>query len=192
MSQEKKSQIAPVVKEILKKYGLKWTLSVENYSTLVLKISAWSINFKEYLTDRSSNSVYQNWYHINVNVYWIDEWFEWIAKDALMELYDAMMVWNHDNSDAQVDYFDVGWYVDIKIGKWDKDYVLIYLHWLTIRHLCSPLPKRKYFVRNAEVARWQLMRAAAQFFCPWMIWRKKIFLPEKRTVNSKKMCEQAS
>ena len=125
MSQEKKSQIAPVVKEILKKYGLKWTLSVENYSTLVLKISAWSINFKEYLTDRSSNSVYQNWYHINVNVYWIDEWFEWIAKDALMELYDAMMVWNHDNSDAQVDYFDVGWYVDIKIGNWDKDYVLI-------------------------------------------------------------------
>jgi hypothetical protein len=31
---------------------------------------------------------------------------------------------NHDNSDVQTDYFDVGWYVDVNIGSWDKPYTL--------------------------------------------------------------------
>jgi hypothetical protein len=31
---------------------------------------------------------------------------------------------NHDNSDSQTDYFDVGWYVDVKVGKWNKPYIV--------------------------------------------------------------------
>ena len=30
---------------------------------------------------------------------------------------------NHDNSDIQTDYFDVGWYVDVNAGIWNKPYV---------------------------------------------------------------------
>jgi hypothetical protein len=30
---------------------------------------------------------------------------------------------NHNNSDVQSDYFDVGWYIDVNIGKWNKPYV---------------------------------------------------------------------
>jgi hypothetical protein len=33
-----------------------------------------------------------------------------------------MMVGNHDKSDVMTDYFNVGWYIDINIGKWDKPY----------------------------------------------------------------------
>jgi hypothetical protein len=29
---------------------------------------------------------------------------------------------NWDNSDSQTDYFDVNYYLDINIGKWNKDY----------------------------------------------------------------------
>jgi hypothetical protein len=29
---------------------------------------------------------------------------------------------NHDNSDIMTDYFDVGWYVNIYVGKWNKPY----------------------------------------------------------------------
>ena len=29
---------------------------------------------------------------------------------------------NHDNSDAMVDYFDVGWYVDVRFGRWKNPY----------------------------------------------------------------------
>ena len=36
MSQEKKAKIAPKVKEILKRYGIKGRLGVNNHSTLVL------------------------------------------------------------------------------------------------------------------------------------------------------------
>jgi len=31
---------------------------------------------------------------------------------------------NHDNSDIMTDYFDVGWYISVRLGKWDKPYVV--------------------------------------------------------------------
>ena len=31
---------------------------------------------------------------------------------------------NHNNSDIQTDYFDVGWYVDVNVGQWDKPYTV--------------------------------------------------------------------
>jgi len=47
------------------------------------------------------------------------------AKAFLTEVYEAMMEGNHNNSDIQSDYFDVGWYVNIQVGKWNKPYELI-------------------------------------------------------------------
>ena len=38
MNKERKAERAPAIKKILKKYGLKGSLSVRNYSTLALKI----------------------------------------------------------------------------------------------------------------------------------------------------------
>jgi hypothetical protein len=35
-----------------------------------------------------------------------------------------MMVGNHNRSDIMSDYHDVGWYVDINIGQWNKPYIL--------------------------------------------------------------------
>jgi hypothetical protein len=32
---------------------------------------------------------------------------------------------NHNRSDAMTDYFDVGWYVDVNIGKWNQPYILL-------------------------------------------------------------------
>jgi hypothetical protein len=31
---------------------------------------------------------------------------------------------NWDKSDIQTDYFNVGWYIDVNIGKWNKPYTL--------------------------------------------------------------------
>jgi len=42
----------------------------------------------------------------------------------LTELKDAMNVGNYDRSDMQSDYFDVGFYIDINVGNWDKPYIL--------------------------------------------------------------------
>jgi hypothetical protein len=35
-----------------------------------------------------------------------------------------MNVGNHDRSDIQSDYFDVGWYVDVNVGAWNQPYEL--------------------------------------------------------------------
>jgi len=32
---------------------------------------------------------------------------------------------NWNRSDSSVDYFDVGWYIDINIGNWAKPYQLM-------------------------------------------------------------------
>jgi len=30
---------------------------------------------------------------------------------------------NHNNSDIQTDYFDVGWYITVNLGKYDTPYI---------------------------------------------------------------------
>ena len=111
VSQDRKKALAPAIKAVLKKYGMKGTIAVRHYSTLVVNIKSGKIDF-------GGNN-------ISVNPYWIHEHYEGVAKDFLLELKDAMNEGNHDNSDIMTDYFDVGWYCDINIGKWDKPYVVI-------------------------------------------------------------------
>ena len=57
-----------------------------------------------------------------MNVYWYKEHFSGKALKFLGEVIPAMNNGNHDNSDIQTDYFDVGWYSDVNIGSWNKPY----------------------------------------------------------------------
>lgn len=41
----------------------------------------------------------------------------------LQQIYNIANSGNHDNSDAMTDYFDVGWYVWMHIGSYDKEFV---------------------------------------------------------------------
>ena len=120
MSQEKKAEIAPAVKAILKKYNVKGSLAVSNHMTLVLNISQGSIDFYK---DFGNND--QPQFGIQVNPYWYHEHFTGKSKEFLTEVITAMNDGNHDRSDAMVDYFDVGWYIDVNIGKWNKSYTLV-------------------------------------------------------------------
>jgi hypothetical protein len=61
---------------------------------------------------------------IQVNTYWFQDHFSGKAKKFLAEVMKALNEGNHDRSDSQSDYFDVGWYVYINIGKWNKPFVL--------------------------------------------------------------------
>ena len=130
MSQEKKAKIAPVVKAILQKYNVKGSLAVRNHSTLVLNIKQGPIdfigNYQELQCGRASAFVHkqQEIKSLDVNPYWYHEHFSGVAKAFLTEIFAAMNSGNHDNSDIQVDYFDVGWYVDVNIGQWNKPYAL--------------------------------------------------------------------
>jgi hypothetical protein len=43
----------------------------------------------------------------------------------LEKIVKTLNIGNHNNSDIQSDYFDVGWYVSIKVGEWDKPYQVV-------------------------------------------------------------------
>lgn len=135
-NQERKNERAPVIKAILKKYNVKGSLAVRNHSTFILNIKSGSIDFienfiktdadKPYAKKMSSDQIanIRNNQSLNVNPYWYQEHFSGKAKNFLKEILAAMNGGNHDNSDIQTDYFDVGWYVEVNIGAWNKPYIL--------------------------------------------------------------------
>ncbi len=129
MSQEKKATLAPEIKRILAKFGLKGSLSVDHYSTLVLTIKSGKIDFigsHNKMVDQMGASMprYKATTYLQVNTYHCQNHFDGLAMQALVELRNAMNVGNHDNSDIQFDHHDVGWYVNIHVGSWKKPYVV--------------------------------------------------------------------
>ena len=129
-SQEKKAKIAPVVKAVLKKYKVKGSLSVHNHSSLSLTIKSGVIDFignfnqvVQHRPDYNRNGPAKD--NLQVNEYWYHEHFDGKAKSFLKEVISAMNDGNHDNSDIQTDYFDVGWYTDINIGDWNTPYGMV-------------------------------------------------------------------
>ena len=130
MNQEKKAKIAPKVKAILKKYGIKGTLSVRNYSTLCLNLKSGQIDFIANSNRVCGDDFYQvaqgfrpnTGKYAQVNPYHYTSHYDGKALAFLTEVLTEMNKGNHDNSDIQTDYFDVGWYVDVNIGKWNKPY----------------------------------------------------------------------
>jgi len=130
VSQEKKAQIVAQAKPILKKYGLKATFAVSNGSTLYLNISQGPIDFAQNYNETMAAKPYglkpdfiAAKDRIQISQYRYDEQFSGVALAFLEEIWPVLMAGNWDNSDSQTDYFDVGWYCYINVGKWNKPYV---------------------------------------------------------------------
>jgi hypothetical protein len=121
MNQEKKAVIAAKLKPVLKKYGVKGTLSVRNHMAIVLNVKAGKVDFFTDYGDREDALKFG----IQVNPYWFQEHFTGKSKQFLKEAFDALKgAGYYNNSDAQIDYFDTAYYYDINIGKWNKPYEL--------------------------------------------------------------------
>lgn len=131
VSQELKHRVAPKVKEILKRYKVNGSLSVRSHLTLCLKIRGGAIDFignsnKTCAADpyQAANGVRPSRDYIDVNPFHYEKHFSGEALACISELMQVMNEGNWDESDSQSDYFNVGWYVDIHIGCWDKPYHL--------------------------------------------------------------------
>jgi hypothetical protein len=113
MSQEKKKVIATALKVALKSFPtLKYTLAVQNHSTLVVTIKS----------GPESLDVEKKGYK-QVNEYYIDNHFQGESATILKAIKAASDSLNHNRSDVQSDYFDVGHYLSIRIGDYDKSFV---------------------------------------------------------------------
>jgi len=119
MNQDKKKAIAPKIKEICKRYNVKATLSVLHGMTLCLNIKSGEIDF----FDDSSLDYEKERGQIQVNVYHYKDHFTGMSKAFLSEVIPALNSGNHDNSDVMSDYFDVGWYIDVNVGRFQKPYI---------------------------------------------------------------------
>lgn len=128
MSQERKQKLATALKTILKGSGLKYSLSVHNYSTLVIKIKSGPVDFiQNYIDTVSKKSQYHSSFaapegYMDVNDFHYKDQFTGKALDLMTKIITTLNEGNHDNSDAQSDYFDVGWYLNVKIGQFNKPY----------------------------------------------------------------------
>lgn len=130
MNQERKAKLAPAVKAILKRYGVKGTISTDSQSISV-NIKSGSLDFigdyNKTVEARPGGfrlgSPAEK--YLQINPYWYQDHFSnKVTKKFLDEVFRALNTGNHDNSDIQTDYFDVGWYVHVNIGKWNKPYTI--------------------------------------------------------------------
>lgn len=132
VSQELKAKLAPRIKEICKRYGVKATLSVHNHSKLTLNVRQGDIdflgNYNQHAINRQSGigTIHQAIGYLDVNPYWYHEHFTGKAKAFLDEVIPALKGPDYfDHSDAMVDYFHCSHYYGVSIGKWDKPYALV-------------------------------------------------------------------
>lgn len=126
MNQEKKRKINEALKPVLKKYGVKGRLGVQHHSTLVLNITEGPIDFiKDYnntATERYGSEHVTAEDYINVNQYHYQKHFSGKALEFFKEVLPILNKENYDNSNSQIDYFDVGYWLEVNIGRWDKPY----------------------------------------------------------------------
>ena len=133
ISQNDKKELAPAIKVVLKRYGVKGTISIRHHSTLVVNIKSGSLDiignwFNHATKFRDTNEygdVITKPDYINVNEYWVDYQYTGIVKDFLNELLSAMKKegWRN-NTDIQSDYFDISYYTTINVGKWNQNYTV--------------------------------------------------------------------
>ena len=116
VSQEDKAKLAPEIKKVLSKYGMKGSISIRHHSTLQVTLQSGSIDFGEYTHGDG---------YIQVNTYHIDSHYRGKAKAFLNELLAAMKGPDYfNNDDAMTDYFHRSHYTDINVGRWNKPYFL--------------------------------------------------------------------
>lgn len=135
ISQDDKALINKAMHEVADATHTKYTLAIENYSTLRVTIKSSDIdllgNAKEVHAYRQSMLDPDSWEAkikvdwsgaINVNHHWLDMEFSGEALKFMTDLLHAINKINHDDSDLQRDHFDVGYYVDINLGTDKKSF----------------------------------------------------------------------
>lgn len=124
ISKELKDEKTLLLRALGKKYGIILSVARNNRSTIVLNIAAGSIDFfsdyigiQTYFVDGSP--------YFSVNQYYLSEQFksDSLSSEFLEQAITILNAGNWNNSNAMIDYFDIGFYIDINIGKFKKPYI---------------------------------------------------------------------
>lgn len=137
VSQDMKKQLAPGIKAVLQKYGMKGSIAIDNGMSLCVNLKSGDIDFESQCGvnergDRLGLEAVDGKFYTDVNPYWFSKHYDENTCAFLTELFAAMKApckdWNgeerewYDNSDIMTDYFDIKYYVNVRVGRWDKGY----------------------------------------------------------------------
>lgn len=131
MDQEKKAKIVSALKLATAGTGLKYSLKVENHSSISMTIKSGPIDFISDFNQTVSRQPggFQNGSaatgNMSINPYWFQDHFTPGVQVVIRKIVDALYSADYyDRSDIQSDYFNCAYYVHIEIGAWNKPYVL--------------------------------------------------------------------
>ena len=138
VSQEMKKDLAPQIKAVLKKYGLKGSIGVRHHSSLVVNIKSGILDLVgasnrhriEEAKRRGNEPYIDNYIQVNEN--YVSDWMKASGESKIAKFYDELVAamkgvgsqsveW-YNNSDIMTDYFDRAYYIDINVGQWNKPY----------------------------------------------------------------------
>ena len=81
ISQEKKKELAPAIKAVLKKYGMKGTIGINHHSSLVVNLKEGVLDLlgdaqkhNDKVAEQRGQQSYPVGDHLQVNTYYADEW----------------------------------------------------------------------------------------------------------------------
>ena len=114
INQATKSEIATELKKIVPKTW-KWSLSIKHHSTLVFTVSS----------APAADMGEHDGKDVQVNHYYPEKYFSAATLPIVQKIIEAMNAKNYCNSDSQRDYFDVGYYVNFNLGRWNKPFIAI-------------------------------------------------------------------
>lgn len=130
MDQIKKAKIAAALKKVMPN-DWKYSLAVRHHSRIVLTIKQAPVDLIGIIN--AKNKAYaEKWGedfrecsdYVQLSPYHLERNYEGdvlkVLEAAKAALYSADY---YDHSDAQTDYFNCAYYVDMNIGKWDKPFV---------------------------------------------------------------------
>ena len=121
------------IRKALKAAFPKWRFNVriDHHSSLNVVIKSADINLLDYakqsvnMLARDGDEYFKQQKargYMQVNQYHMASNWENPALDLLNQVIAICNEGNHDNSDIQSDYFDVGWYFSLSIGNYDKPF----------------------------------------------------------------------
>lgn len=132
--QEKRKQ----VNALCKLYGVSATVSGANTSSVTVTIRKGKIDFlanhvdtvkAHWVTNDQQINDNAEWHakrgYFNCNHYYLDRQFSEEVLEFLEKLLVILKIGHYDNTDVMSDYFECAWYIDIKIGQWNKPYLLV-------------------------------------------------------------------
>lgn len=124
MNQEKKKLINEALKKVVPE-NWKYSLRVHNHSSITMTIKSADMDLLGEIANNNSNLVNKHELkdsYFSVNHYHLEKTFSGPTLEIFKNIVNALNTNNHDNSEIMTDYFDVGHYVHLQIGSYDKPF----------------------------------------------------------------------